>query len=58
MSTGFSPVPLAAAKGLLKLTSYLGVFALMRTLLERQIIWWDRLLAALLGGGLLSSVWH
>lgn len=56
VSTGFSPVPIAAATGLLKLTSYLGVFALMRTLLERQIIWWDRLLAALLGGGLLSSV--
>ena len=56
VSTGFSPVPIAAATGLLKLASYLGVFALMRTLLERQIIWWDRLLAALLGGGLLSSV--
>ena len=56
VSTGFSPVPIAATKGLLKLASYLGVFALMRTLLERQIIWWDRLLAALLGGGLLSSV--
>ena len=56
VSTGFSPVPIAATKGLLKLTSYLGVFALIRTLLERQIIWWDRLLAALLGGGLLSSV--
>ena len=54
--TGFSPVPIAAAKGLLKLTSYLGVYALMRTLLERQIVWWDRLLAALLGGGLFSSV--
>lgn len=56
VSTGFSPVPIAAATGLLKLASYLSVFALMRTLLERQIIWWDRLLAALLGGGLLSSV--
>ena len=56
VSTGFSPVPIAAATGLLKLASYLGVFALMRTLLERKIIWWDRLLAALLGGGLLSSV--
>ena len=54
--TGFSPVPIAAAKGLLKLTSYLGVYALMRTLLDRQIVWWDRLLAALLGGGLFSSV--
>ena len=54
--TGFSPVPIAAAKGLLKLTSYLGVYALMRTLLERQIVWWDRLLAALLAGGLFRSV--
>ena len=56
ISTGFSPVPAAAAKGLLKLISYLGVYALMRKLLDQRSLWWDRLLAALLGGGLLSSV--
>ena len=56
ISTGFSPVPAAAAKGLLKLISYLGVYALMRKLLDQHSLWWDRLLAALLGGGLLSSV--
>ena len=56
ISTGFSPVPAAAAKGLLKLISYLGVFALMRKLLDQRSLWWDRLLAALLSGGLLSSV--
>ena len=33
LATGFSPVPLAAAKGLIKLGSYLGVYALMRQLL-------------------------
>ena len=56
ISTGFSPVPAAAAKGLLKLISYLGVYALMRKLLDQRSLWWDRLLAALLSGGLLSSV--
>lgn len=33
LATGFSPVPIAAAKGLAKLVSYLGVYALMRQLL-------------------------
>ena len=35
LATGCSPVPAAAAKGLLKLLSYLGVYALMRRLLEQ-----------------------
>ncbi|MFM2079876.1 MAG: putative bicarbonate transporter, IctB family [Cyanobacteriota bacterium] len=56
LATGFSPVPMAAAKGLLKLVSYLGVYALMRQLLEEAPPWWDRISAALLSGGLLSSV--
>ena len=56
VSTGWSPVPLAAARGLLKLLSYLGVYALLCRLLITNPRWWDRLLAALLVGGLLSSV--
>ena len=56
LSTGWSPVPLAAAKGLLKLVSYLGVYALTCRLLVSDRLWWDRLLGALLAGGLLSSV--
>ena len=56
ISTGWSPVPLAAAKGLLKLLSYLGVYALLCRLLISNPRWWNRLLAALLTGGLLSSV--
>lgn len=56
VATGFSPVPMAAAKGLIKLLSYLGVYALIRELLAQRPLWWDRLVAALLGGGLLSSV--
>ena len=56
LATGVSPVPAAAAKGLLKLISYLGVYALMRQLLEVRPEWWDRLVAALLGGSLLSTV--
>jgi putative inorganic carbon (HCO3(-)) transporter len=56
LATGFSPVPAAAAKGLLKLLSYLGVYALMRQLLATAPPWWDRIVAALLGGGLLTSV--
>jgi len=56
VATGFSPVPLAACKGLLKLLSYLGVYALMRQLLAHQPRWWDRLTAALLAGELLTSV--
>lgn len=56
LATGFSPVTPAAFKGLLKLISYLGVYALLRQLLEQAPLWWDRLVAALLGGELLSSV--
>ena len=56
LATGVSPVPSAAAKGLLKLISYLGIYALMRQLLEVRPEWWDRLVAALLGGSLLSTV--
>ena len=56
VATGFSPVPIAAAKGLLKLLSYLSVYALIRKLLAANPSWWDRLLAGLLSGGLLSSV--
>jgi putative inorganic carbon (HCO3(-)) transporter len=56
LATGFSPVPVAAAKGLMKLTSYLGVYALMRQLLASSPLWWDRLVAALLVGQLFTSV--
>lgn len=56
VATGFSPVPLAAFKGLMKLVSYLGVYALMHQLLTRAPIWWDRITAALLAGSLLTSV--
>ena len=56
LATGFSPVPLAAIKGLLKLVSYLGVYALMRQLLATNPAWWDRLVAALLAGELLTAV--
>jgi putative inorganic carbon (HCO3(-)) transporter len=56
LATGFSPVPLAAFKGLLKLVSYLGVYALMRQLLEAAPPWWDRIVAALLAGELASAV--
>ena len=56
LATGFSPVTPAAFKGLLKLISYLGVYALMRQLLDQAPRWWDRLVAALLAGELLSSV--
>ena len=56
VATGCSPVPLAAFKGLLKLLSYLGVYALMRQLLAAEPRWWDRLTAALLAGELLTSV--
>jgi putative inorganic carbon (HCO3(-)) transporter len=56
LATGFSPVPLAAAKGLVKLVSYLGVYALMRQLLSSAPIWWDRIVAALLAGELITSV--
>ncbi|MFM7268895.1 MAG: IctB family putative bicarbonate transporter, partial [Cyanobium sp.] len=56
LATGFSPVPTAAAKGLFKLCSYLGVYALMRQLLAASPPWWDRLVAALLAGELLTSV--
>jgi len=56
LASGFSPVPVAAAKGLAKLVSYLGVYALMRQVLATAPGWWDRILAALLGGSLVSSV--
>ncbi len=56
LATGFSPVPAAAAKGLIKLLSYLGVYALMQQLLSARPEWWDRLVAALLGGSLITSV--
>lgn len=56
LATGFSPVPVAAAKGLMKLVSYLGVYALMRQLLAHSPLWWDRLVAALLAGELVTSV--
>ena len=56
LTTGFSPVPVAAFKGLLKLVSYLGVYALMRQLLAAAPQWWDRIVAALLAGELVSAV--
>jgi len=56
LATGFSPVPMAALKGLLKLLSYLGVYALMRQLLAAAPPWWDRIVAALLAGELVSAV--
>ncbi|MGA0022921.1 MAG: IctB family putative bicarbonate transporter, partial [Vulcanococcus sp.] len=56
LATGFSPVPMAAFKGLLKLTSYLGVYALMRELLAHAPQWWNRIVAALLAGELVSAV--
>ena len=56
LTTGFSPVPMAAFKGLLKLTSYLGVYALMRELLACAPQWWNRIVAALLAGELVSAV--
>jgi putative inorganic carbon (hco3(-)) transporter len=56
LATGFSPVPMAAAKGLLKLVSYLGVYALLRQLLAAAPQWWDRIVAALLAGELVTVV--
>ncbi|MFN5193767.1 MAG: IctB family putative bicarbonate transporter [Cyanobacteriota bacterium] len=56
VATGFSPVPQAAFKGLLKLVSYLGVYALARQLLVSAPCWWDRIVAALLAGELVTSV--
>ena len=56
VTTGCSPVPIAASKGLIKLISYLGVYALLCKLLLSNSRWWDRLIAGLLSGGLLSSV--
>jgi putative inorganic carbon (HCO3(-)) transporter len=56
LATGFSPVPAAAVNGLIKLLSYLGVYALMRQLLATAPPWWDRITACLLGGSLLVSV--
>ena len=56
LATGCSPVPVAAFKGLLKLLSYLGVYALMRQLLAEAPQWWNRIVAALLAGELVSAV--
>ena len=56
VATGCSPVPVAAFKGLLKLLSYLGVYALMRQLLAEAPQWWNRIVAALLAGQLVSAV--
>ncbi|MFO0015506.1 MAG: IctB family putative bicarbonate transporter [Synechococcaceae cyanobacterium] len=56
LATGFSPVPRAAFQGLIKLVSYLGVYALMRQLLAEAPAWWDRIVAALLAGELVTSV--
>ncbi len=56
LATGFSPVPIAATKGLIKLVSYLSVFALIRQLLASNSRWWDRLVAALLTGELITTV--
>ncbi len=56
LATAFSPVPLAAAKGLVKLVSYLGVYALMRQILTLAPVWWDRIVAALLAGNLVTCV--
>lgn len=56
LATGFSPVPVAAVKGLAKLVSYLGVYALLRQLLAHSPVWWDRIVAALLAGELLTGV--
>lgn len=43
-------------QGLLKLLSYLSVYALMRQLLAAAPPWWDRIVAALLAGELVSAV--
>ncbi len=56
VATGFSPVPRAALVGLVKLVSYLSVYALMRQLLATAPAWWDRLVGALLAGELITSV--
>ena len=56
LATGFSPVPSAALKGLLKLGSYVAVYALMHEVLRTAPRWWDRIVAALLAGSLLTSV--
>jgi putative inorganic carbon (hco3(-)) transporter len=56
LATGFSPVPSAALKGLLKLASYLSVYALMHEVLRAAPRWWDRIVASLLAGSLLTSV--
>jgi putative inorganic carbon (HCO3(-)) transporter len=56
LATGFSPVPSAALKGLLKLGSYVAVYALMHEVLRTAPRWWDRIVAALMAGSLLTSV--
>lgn len=56
LATSFSPVPSAAVKGLVKLLSVLGVYALMHEVLRQAPRWWDRIVASLLAGSLLTSV--
>lgn len=56
VATGFSPVPRAALAGLAKLLSYVSVYALMRQLLASSPVWWDRIVAALLAGELITTV--
>ena len=48
LATGFSPVPVAAFKGLMKLVSYLGVYALMRQLLAKS---WNPILGPVIPDG-------
>merc|ERR1712023_500579 len=50
VTTGCSPVPIAASKGLIKLLSYLGVYALLCKLLLSESRLWNRLVAGLLSG--------
>lgn len=56
VATGFSPVPQAALRGLLKLVLYLGVWALLARLLTQHRSWWNPILAGLLLGGLAEAV--
>ena len=56
VATGFSPVPLAAATGLLKLVAYLTTWALAARLLRELPGWWHPVLAGLLLGAMAESV--
>eukprot|EP00457_Paulinella_chromatophora_P009373 gb/GEZN01009437.1/.p1 GENE.gb/GEZN01009437.1/~~gb/GEZN01009437.1/.p1 ORF type:complete len:435 (+),score=-46.21 gb/GEZN01009437.1/:148-1305(+) len=56
LATGFSPVPVAAAKGLIKLIGYLSVYALMQKLLDKLPCWWDGIAIAILSGELITTV--